>query len=202
MERETPQYWRSLEELEQTPEFKEGLKKEFLSPPTTEKAFTEMERRDFLKAIGAGMLLATTACYRRPVEKIIPYVNRPEEVVPGIADWYTSACGECAVGCGILVKTREGRPIKVEGNESHPLNSGGLCARGQASILNLYDPDRLKGPLALQKGSPKDISWEALDQKVLAGLRQAKSQGKKVALLTGAVSSPSTLKLIDDFLKV
>src|SRR5262249_44609550 len=147
-----------------------------------------------------GMLLATTACYRRPVEKIIPYVNRPEEVVPGVPDWYTSVCGECSSGCGLLVKTREGRPIKLEGNASHPLNKGGLCARGQASLLNLFDPDRYKTPLAVNQGKTKNISWDELDQAVKAKLSEIKQKKGKIALLTGSLNSPATLALIQDFL--
>ncbi|MFO1520364.1 MAG: TAT-variant-translocated molybdopterin oxidoreductase, partial [bacterium] len=201
MEKEHPTYWGSLEELEQTPEFLENLNKEFAAPPE-QQSFTEMERRDFLKVMGAGMLLATTACYRRPVEKIIPYVNRPEEVVPGVADWYTSTCGDCSAGCGILVKTREGRPIKLEGNPNHPLNQGGLCARGQSSILNLYDPDRLKGPVAITRGegTTQSRTWLEVDDKIKAKLAEAKQKSGKVYVLTGALNSPSTAQVIQDFL--
>jgi MoCo/4Fe-4S cofactor protein with predicted Tat translocation signal len=201
MNKDFPKYWGSIEELEQAPEFQKNLGKEFLSPPA-ENLLSEMERRDFLKLMGAGMLLATTACYRRPVEKIIPYVNRPEEIIPGIADWYTSTCGECSAGCGILVKTREGRPIKLEGNDAHPLNKGGMCARGIASILNLYDPDRLKNPVVVSRadGSSKDLTWSEVDDKIKNQLDTIKQKAGKIYLLTGAINSPSTLELIRDFL--
>jgi molybdopterin-containing oxidoreductase family iron-sulfur binding subunit len=196
-----PKYWGSIEEYEQSPQFLESLGKEFATPPS-QTVFSEMERRDFLKVIGAGMLLATAACYRRPVEKIIPYVNRPEEIVPGVADWYTSTCGECSVGCGILVKTREGRPIKLEGNPPHPMNQGGLCARGQASILNLYDPDRLKGPVSVvhSDASTKELVWHDIDDALKKRLSEIKQKNGKIYLLTGVMISPSTLQLISDFL--
>ncbi len=201
MDKHLPQYWTSLEELNQTPDFMEVQGKEFLSPPA-EQVFSEIDRRSFLKIMGASALFATaTACFRRPVEKIIPYVNRPEEVSPGIPNWYASTCGECAAGCGILIKTREGRPIKLEGNSLHPLNQGGLCAKGQASLLNLYDPERLKNPVSVSKnGSPQNLSLNELDEKIKAQIADLKSKGKKVAVLSGALNSPSTVQLIRDFI--
>lgn len=200
MEKNPPKYWASLEELHGTPEYQESADKEFPLPPE-EQSLTEMDRRSFLKVMGAGMLLATAGCYRRPVEKIIPYVNRPQEVVPGVPDWYASTCGDCSVACGILVKTREGRPIKLEGNPSHPISQGGLCARGQASLLNLYDPDRLKHPVAINALLPnKEMSWEEIDEKVKSKLAEIKQNGGKVYVLSGSIVSPSTLQLIRDFL--
>lgn len=201
MTQERPKYWGSLEEYHETAEFKESLGKEFVTPPA-EHDLTEIERRDFLKFMGAGMLLATTACYRRPVEKIIPYVNRPLEVVPGVPDYYTSTCTECSASCGLLVKTREGRPIKLEGNPEHPMNQGGLCARGQAGLLNLYDPDRLKGPRAVNRGegSSKTIEWSELDDQIKEILGAAKQKGGKVYLLTASLTGPGTLQVIQDFL--
>ncbi|MBL7684921.1 MAG: TAT-variant-translocated molybdopterin oxidoreductase, partial [Deltaproteobacteria bacterium] len=201
MNKESPKYWGSLEEYEQTEAFLASQGKEFVTPPE-QVSITEMERRDFLKIMGAGMLFATAACYRRPVEKIIPYVNRPLEVTPGIPDWYTSTCTECSVGCGLLVKTREGRPVKLEGNESHPLNQGGLCARGQASILNLYDPDRLRHAVQVNRGegTSKEISWKDLDEKIKNELAAIKQKNGKIYLLTGSNSSPSQASLIQEFL--
>ncbi len=196
-----PKYWGSLEELDKTPAFVESQGKEWVSPPV-EHDLKGIQRRDFLKIMGASMLFATTACYRRPVEKIIPYVNRPEEITPGISTWYASQCGECSAGCGILIKTREGRPLKLEGNPAHPMSEGGLCARGQASILNLYDPDRLKGVVTISRSSgyKKDGAWKEADAKIQEVLTQTKAKGGKVRILTGAINSPSTRQLIGDFL--
>jgi len=118
-----------------------------------------------------------------------------------VANWYTSTCGDCAVGCGLLVKTREARPIKLEGNEAHPLNRGGLCARGQASLLNLYDPDRLKNPVVIfSDGVSKPIKWVELDEQLKSKLSKIKESKGKVYFLTGALNSPSTQQVIQDFL--
>ncbi|MBF0491523.1 MAG: TAT-variant-translocated molybdopterin oxidoreductase [Deltaproteobacteria bacterium] len=201
MSQNQAKYWTSIGQRLQTEAYKQAVGKEFLEAPEKQN-LTDMDRRSFLKVMGAGLLFASAACYRRPVEKIIPYVNRPEEVVPGVANWYSSTCGECAASCGIVVKTREGRPIKLEGNELNPLNQGGMCARGQASILNLYDPDRLKFPVALTEGKAQEIKWADLDQKIQAALSEASQKGQKIYLLTGVVNSPSTLKLISEFSKV
>ena len=101
-------------------------------------------RRTFLKVLGsAGPAAAAAACSPVPPERIIPFVVPPDDVVPGVATWYASVCGECPAGCGIRVRTREGRAVKVEGNPEHPVNRGGLCVRGQASLQGLYNPDRI-----------------------------------------------------------
>ena len=104
-------------------------------------------RRTFLKVLGsAGPAAAVAACSPVPPERIIPYVVPPEDVVPGVATWYATVCGECPAGCGMIVRTREGRAVKVEGNPDHPINRGSLCIRGQASLQGLYNPDRFTGP--------------------------------------------------------
>ena len=98
----------------------------------------EIDRRDFLKlvGVGAGTAAASSGCYRYSdlPEKLIPYVVQPEEITPGIAVDYASTCLECPSACGLHVRTRESRPVKLEGNPDHPINRGALCARGQASI--------------------------------------------------------------------
>ena len=94
----------------------------------------EIDRREFLKIVGVGAgAVAASAC-QEPVEKVIPYLNQPEEIVPGIPTYYYSTCRECPAACSLEVKTREGRPIKVEGNPKDPLSAGSLCARGQAGL--------------------------------------------------------------------
>src|SRR2546423_848958 len=139
-------YWTNLQEYNNDPVFAEKATKEFQSSPLQEEETDEggFSRREFMKLMAASTALASSACFQRPMHKILPYVNQPEEVTFGVPNYYASTCGECSSGCGTLVKTREGRPIKIEGNPDHPLNKGALCARGQASILNLYDPDRLR----------------------------------------------------------
>jgi MoCo/4Fe-4S cofactor protein with predicted Tat translocation signal len=192
-------HWQTLSELNDTPEVRALREKEFLTP--SEEA-TEPSRRDFLKLIGAGAAFAAAGCARRPVEKILPYIKMPEEATPGKSVWYASTCGECPASCGILVKTREGRPIKLEGMKEHPLNRGGLCARGQASLLNLYDPDRLKGPVAVDRasGASKATTWGALDGRVAKALRDTRQGGGHIVLLTGTLTSPTTRALVADFL--
>ncbi|NIP58393.1 MAG: twin-arginine translocation signal domain-containing protein, partial [Gemmatimonadetes bacterium] len=102
-----------------------------------------IRRRDFLKVVGAGSAGAgLLGCSTEDVERLIPYVVPPEEITPGVATWYASVCGGCSAGCGVWVRTREGRAVKLEGNPGHPVSRGALCARGQASIQGLYDPDR------------------------------------------------------------
>ena len=111
-------------------------------------ALTEtVGRRTFLKVLGsAGPAAAVATCSPVPTETIIPYVVPPDDVVPGVATWYASVCGECPNGCGTRVRTREGRAVKIAGNPAHPVNQGALCIRGQAALQGLYNPDRFRGP--------------------------------------------------------
>ena len=104
-------------------------------------------RRDFLKLVGVGVAGVTAGCTGPPSDKLIPYLVAPEDILPGVPYYYASVCRECPAGCGMAVRTREGRAIKLEGNSAHPLGGGGLCARGQAGLQGLYDPDRVKQPL-------------------------------------------------------
>ena len=194
-----PKHWANIADLEGSPEVEALRDQEFRTPS---EETTEPSRRDFLKLIGTGAAFMAAGCARKPVEKILPYVKAPEEVTPGVATWYASTCSECPVGCGILVKTREGRPIKLEGNPDHPVNTGALCARGQASLINLYDPDRLRGPVTVDRASGKSSAggWGPIDQRVILGLKRARDSGGRVVVLTGTVASPSTRALIRDFL--
>jgi len=197
-------YWSSLAQFNNDPQFLEKAHREFSSSPLQEEEGADgFSRRDFMKLMAASTALATTACFQKPQHKILPYVNQPEEVTFGVPNFYASTCGECGAGCGTLVKTREGRPIKLEGNPDHPVNKGGLCARGQASILGLYDPDRLRHPVSMIRGSFSNTAttWPEVDKKLVERLKSIKTGGGKVRLLTGTVNSPSTLKLIGEFLK-
>jgi anaerobic selenocysteine-containing dehydrogenase/Fe-S-cluster-containing dehydrogenase component len=207
-----PRHWIGPEELD--PSYwansatREKRGQEFFEKPVEwlEKMDTVdkkgIARRDFLTIMGASMAMASFACARRPVHKIIPYVVKPEEITPGIPTWYASTCPECASSCGILVKNREGRPIKLEGNPDHPINQGSLCAQGQASLLNLYDPDRLKTPIMRSRsgGSQKEVSWDEVDAVLGSKLKAIASGSGRVRVLSGEMKSESTQRLIKEFL--
>ena len=196
-------YWINLKDLSGDKDFKKSLKDEFISPlPSLEEVSSS--RREFLQIMGAGLALTTTACLRRPTEKIVPYVHRPEDIVPGEANYYASSYNDGGEGFSILVKTREARPIKIEPNsESKLLNFRGLSPRAHAHILSLYDPERIKGPqqnLFNDKKTNKEtinISYEKLDQDVVKEMKKG-----KVALLTSRLPSPSVQRLISKFKKV
>ncbi|MCC6276448.1 MAG: TAT-variant-translocated molybdopterin oxidoreductase [Oligoflexia bacterium] len=192
-------YWTKLSEFSSDPTFIQKAQGEFVTSPLQKESNDSTSRRDFMKLMAASSALASSACFPQPFEKIMPYVNQPADAVNGKANYYASTCGECAAACGILVKTREGRPIKLEGNPDHPLNRGGLCAVGQSSILNLYDPDRLRNPVFVVRGSGKieATDWDSADKKALEKLKATKSG---VRFLTGPNSSPTRNALINDFL--
>lgn len=155
---------------------------------------SNVDRREFLKlvgagsaGVGAGFMLAEVI--KHPVEHLIPYPVPPEEFSPGIATWYNSVCGMCPAGCGISVRTREGRAKKIEGNPSHPVNQGRLCALGQAGLQVLYNPDRLTTPM-LQQGSRGDddfiqTTWEEGLSSVAARLSAVKGGDSIVFLSQG-----------------
>jgi len=196
-----PNYWRSFEELHNDPnvlearhhEFKEGATDDF--DPSN---ISSISRRKFLALLGASAALAGTACtdYRDKGE-IVPYNVKPEEITVGKPNYYASTCTACANSCGILIKTREGRPIKVDGNPDHPVNKGKICAKGQANILNLYDPERLKKPLKKTGLNFNEVSWKEVDNDVLAALTFAGS--KEIAIVSSSITSPTTFKVIEDF---
>ena len=159
---------------------------------------SNIERREFLKLVGAGSVGAGAGVglresIKHPVEYLIPYPVPPEEFSPGIVTWYNTVCSMCAAGCGISVRTREGRAKKIEGNPSHPVSQGRLCALGQAGLQVLYNPDRLTGPL-LQTGkrglgSFMPTTWEEGLSQVgeRLDLLRAAGRGNKIALLSQGV---------------
>jgi MoCo/4Fe-4S cofactor protein with predicted Tat translocation signal len=191
-------YWKGLEELNNDPEFVEKNKHEFAEPIPIEEVLSgdglmnKTPRRDFLKALGFGVGAVTlAACQKVPVHKSIPYLIKPEEVTPGVANYYTSTYD----GHAILVKTREGRPIKVEGNPNDLLSKGGLSAQAQASVLDLYDVNRLKNPMV----NGGEATWNDLDTFVKNELTAIKAGGKRIGIVTSTVHSPSALAVIADF---
>jgi molybdopterin-containing oxidoreductase family iron-sulfur binding subunit len=163
---------------------------------TRKGAGKEVSRRRFLEVLGySSMALAMTGC-RAPQQKIIPYLKQPVEFIPGVASWFASVCGGCSRACGTLVKVRDGRPIKLEGNPDHPFSQGGLCALAHAQIFGLYDPDRLRQPQI----NSQVATWEQIDQQVIARLDEIKNLSSKVRVLTGPIASPTSREVIQKFL--
>ena len=155
------------------------------------------ERRDFLKVLGVtGAGAAVTGCDTGQVERLIPYVTPPEEITPGVATWYASTCGECASGCGIRVRTREGRVVMVEGNPDHPVSAGGLCSRGVSALQGLYNADRIATPLRAGAGGFEAIGWD----EALELLASRLGSGGRSLFLTGP-KGPTESTLLDGFVE-
>src|SRR5690606_33817523 len=185
-------YWKGLEELQQTPAFVEKSKAEFAESLPIENVLneaglsTKTPRRDFLKTLGFGLGAVTlAACNRTPVHKAVPYVIKPEEVTPGIPNYYASSFN----GHSVLVKTREGRPIALEPNVNSPGLSQGTDATTTASVLDLYDMSKLQNPQL----DGKDTDWSKLDAAVISALDKANAAGKEITLVSRTINSPSTL---------
>jgi molybdopterin-containing oxidoreductase family iron-sulfur binding subunit len=164
---------------------------------------SDIKRRDFLKILGLSSAgTGLVGCAQEPAQKLIPYLVRPEEIIPGIPNWYASACRECPAGCGVHVKVREGRPIKVEGNPDHPVNAGRLCARGQASLQGTYNPDRIQSPRRrVDGGGFEPIAWEEAETELASAMLSLRQAGRPdaVYLFTdGAVGSLDSL--FDDWM--
>lgn len=196
-------YWKGLDEKHQTPEFIEKSNKEFKEDlPIDEFVGTEgasefkTGRRDFLKFLGFGVAAATLASCEAPVIKSIPYVNKPEDITPGVANWYASTFYDGNDFSNVLVKAREGRPIWLKGNKSFGLTKGGLTPRVAASVLNLYNGDRLKGAYA----NGVEATWTDVDKAIDAKLKSIVAKGGKVRVLTNSIISPSTQSTIHDFM--
>jgi molybdopterin-containing oxidoreductase family iron-sulfur binding subunit len=145
-----------------------------------------MNRRDFFRVVASsGVVAGATGC-QRATEKILPLVVPNEQLVPGVASWFSTVCRECPAGCGVIARNREGRVVKLEGNPDHPVNQGALCVRGQAALQGLYHPDRFAGPQRREGGGLRSLGWDdAL--KLVAGrlgeLRQAR-KGRAIAVVT------------------
>jgi len=157
---------------------------------------TKSNRRDFLKLCGYSLAISTVvASCENSVQKAIPYLIKPEEITPGKANYYASSYVNGSDYCSILIKTREGRPIKIEGNDLSLVSHGGTSARVQASILGLYDTNRYKYP----KIKEEKVSWEELDQEIIKELEKARSKNEKIVLLTPSIYSPSSRQIIQSF---
>ncbi len=191
-------YWRGLPELHNSPEFQQQHQNEFNEPLPIDEFLNQKSddnkgtsRRDFLKLMGFSTAAVALSACETPVYRSIPYVVKPEEVTPGVANFYASTFYDGHDYASILVKTREGRPIKIEGNELSKVSHGGTSARVQASVLGLYDGARLKGPWV--KGNP--VTWAAADEAAATALKS----GGAIRILTSTIISPSTKAVIAEF---
>ena len=175
-EEKDPNYWRSFRELYNDPDFLKEKKNEFqpgsLDRPD-ENSFSKFSRRKFLALLSASAAVAATGCSNfRDKGEIVPYNKKPESVTIGLPTYYASTCTGCSYACGILIKTIEGRPIKVDGNPDHPVSKGKICAIAQASVMNLYDPERLKNPVERpDKINSNEIPWASADDKIIGQLK-------------------------------
>jgi len=156
----------------------------------------DSSRRDFLKYLGFGLGAATVAASCEiPVNRAIPYVVKPEVIVPGVATYYASTYVKGGEYCPVLVKTREGRPIKIEGNALSPITGGGTSARAQASVLDLYDVNRLKAPQVAEDDGFASASWDDL----MSSVGSALNSGSRIRIVSNTILSPSFKSLISEF---
>jgi molybdopterin-containing oxidoreductase family iron-sulfur binding subunit len=182
------EYWRSLEELAETSEFQSFLHREF--PENASEWNDPKGRRTFIKLMGASLAFAglSTACVVQPEEKIIPYVRQPEDYIPGKPLYFATAMTLSGVASGLLVESHMGRPTKIEGNPDHPHNRGAAGVFEQASILNLYDPDRSQ----VVNHYGDILSWTSFLGALRQSLEAQKAlQGAGLRILTGSVASPT-----------
>ena len=206
MTKDATVYWKSLEELRAERHDSSSRRDEFVEPlpwkrttgarafqastPPADPAVDGASRRDFLALMGFS--LGAAACSRGTTQHALPFVTAPEDLTPGVPNWYATTCGGCSASCSVLVKTRDGRPIKIEGNREAPLFGGGTCAVGQATVLSLYDGQRLRQPL--WRGAP--ASWQEVDEKIESQLRTTGAAQGRITLLSATITSPSTRDII------
>ena len=191
------EYWRSLEALSETAEFKEFLHREF--PHNASEWLDPVGRRAFLKLMGASLALAgVSACTRQPNELIVPYVRQPEELVPGKPLFFATAMPFAGAGTGLLVENHEGRPTKIEGNPDHPSSRGATDLFAQASVLGLYDPDR--STTLTNLGDIRPFTAFAATVRGVLNAQQTK-QGSGLRIVTETVASPTLAAQIQAVLK-
>ncbi|MCB0764523.1 MAG: TAT-variant-translocated molybdopterin oxidoreductase, partial [Flavobacteriales bacterium] len=201
----TKRYWMDRADLTRDPKAIKGRENEFNQDLAIDQVLGDSNfsgantgRRDFLKFLGFGIGAATLAACETPVIKSIPYVTKPEEITPGVANWYASTFYDGEDFASILIKTREGRPIFVKGNPRSGINRdpslavGTVNARINSSVLELYDNMRLKNPMQRGDGGMSDATWGDADKAIGATLGEHASAGKRIVVLTGTVISPST----------
>ncbi len=190
--------WVSADDLNREETFLKSAEKEFLLEDLAEAPGSwTPSRRDFLKLMGFGLGAATVAASCEiPMRKAIPYVVKPDAIVPGVANYYASSFVNGSDYCAVLVKTREGRPIKIEGNTLSSVTAGGTSARAQALVLSLYDTRRLKHPGKIEEGGElKKLSWKDLDERIKGQLQL----GGNIRIITHTIISPTAQKALSEF---
>ena len=206
-ETKKPTYWRSFDELAQSEDWKSLASHEFEYGTSLEPLGSGQTRRHFLGIMGASMAMTgLTGCLRRPEETIMPYVNMPEHVVPGIPSYYATSTHINGDVIGLLVESHEGRPTKIEGNPLHPSSrgsftegTGGTTATHQGMVLELYDPQRLRYPA--KNGGKIPMTWESVSKKISEVAADAgKTQGKKLRILSEPNPSPTMQRLRDQLI--
>ena len=190
-------YWNSIEDFQDITDGvignnEEDHKNQVLELFDNDLLSKSSSRRDFLKVFGFSLSSAVIiASCKRPVINAIPYIEQPPEITPGKSLYYASTFYDGHEYSGILVKTRDGRPIKIEGNILSEFNREGTSARVQASVLSLYDDARLKSPMADR--SPQ--SWDSIDEQIIQDLSRISAKNGAIVLLTSTIISPSTTKI-------
>ena len=186
-------YWKGIEELKNDPGFVKHADKEFVDLGVEQDP--GHSRRDFLKMMGFGMSAVALAACETPIRKAIPYIQKPVDVDPGIPNYYASTYINGGDYCSIVVKTREGRPIKIEGNSLSGVTKGGTSAQVEASVLSLYDNYRLRGP----KIGNENASWEDVDKQVMEKLVGIAGKGGQIKIVSNTILSPSTRLALEKF---
>jgi molybdopterin-containing oxidoreductase family iron-sulfur binding subunit len=194
--------WIGTDQLENSPAYREATDGEVAQQHATDNPRLEATRRDFLKYLGFGMTAATIASCEIPVRKAIPYVSKPDTIVPGVATYFASTFVQGGDYVPVLVKTREGRPIKIEGNSMSPITEGGTSARAQASVLGMYDTSRFDGPFRVKGGIVQrarvyrdNPGWEVFDAEISDRLREA----REIRIVSHTILSPTLKRAIRDF---
>lgn len=200
MKENKKQYWKGVEQLTNHPDFVKYASKEFPQElPYTEGLLQDEEggssRRDFLKLMGFSVAAASLAACEAPVRKAIPYLNKPEEINPGTPNYYASTYMSGGNYCSVVVKTREGRPIKIEPNKLSKVSGKGTNAQVEASVLSLYDKARLTKPTI----NSSQVEWTELDAQVKTKLESISSGGGQIRIVSKTLLSPSTKAVIEEF---